>query len=80
MKLKRHREGTTTARWVLQPSGKTGRLPLPTKTAFKGTSPRHGFPEIGDLAPNSTELAGHQDKVRIVSINEVVQFLWTETK
>lgn len=38
--------------------------------------PRHGLPEVGNLAPYAAELGGHKDEVGVVSVDEVVQLLF----
>lgn len=38
-------------------------------------TPGHGVLEIGDLAPNSAKLGGHQDEVGVVAVDQIEQLL-----
>lgn len=38
-------------------------------------APGHGLPEVGHFASNTAELGGHQDEVRVISVDEVIELL-----
>lgn len=48
------------------------------KSFSSAALPRHGVPKISDLAPNAAKFAGHKDKVRVVSVDKIVQLLFRQ--